>query len=193
MLHIEGMTARIVGALVEQDGDIAQRVLAAGCPHCGARLHAGHYGRKPRGISAAWEAYFGWRWSFCCSGDDCRRRATPPSVRFLGRKVYVGAVVVLAATAFLAMVVGGEHEGRTVRVPRRTVRRWRRWWTREVPATSFWHGLRGLLPPLFDVDALPASLLAALGGGSDEALCKLLRLVCPLSTQSAKASMAMGA
>jgi len=30
--------------------------------------------------------------SFCCDRDGCRKRVTPPSVRFLGRKVYLGAV-----------------------------------------------------------------------------------------------------
>ena len=38
-----------------------------------------------------------WRFSFCCSRDGCRKRKTPPSLRFLGRKVYVAAMVVLIA------------------------------------------------------------------------------------------------
>lgn len=32
--------------------------------------------------------------SLCCA--RCRKRRTPPSVRFLGRRVYLAAVVVLA-------------------------------------------------------------------------------------------------
>jgi len=35
--------------------------------------------------------------SFCCALDGCRSRATPPSLRFLGRKVYLAAIVVLIA------------------------------------------------------------------------------------------------
>jgi hypothetical protein len=35
------------------------------------------------------------RTSFCCHRDGCRERATPPSVVFLGRRVYAGAAVVL--------------------------------------------------------------------------------------------------
>ena len=35
------------------------------------------------------------RLSFCCDRDGCRKRTTPPSVRFLGRKVYLGAIVIL--------------------------------------------------------------------------------------------------
>ena len=35
------------------------------------------------------------RFSFCCDQEGCRRRHTPPSVRFLGRRVYGGLVAVL--------------------------------------------------------------------------------------------------
>jgi len=35
------------------------------------------------------------RYSFCCDQDDCRHRRTTESVRFLGRKVYAGLIVVL--------------------------------------------------------------------------------------------------
>jgi hypothetical protein len=37
------------------------------------------------------------RFSFCCAVDGCRSRATPPSLRFLGPKVYIAAIVVLIA------------------------------------------------------------------------------------------------
>ena len=35
------------------------------------------------------------RFSFCCAADGCRKRETPASLRFLGRKVFLGAMVVL--------------------------------------------------------------------------------------------------
>src|ERR1700726_3419348 len=53
----------------------------------------GHINRKPRG-GPQWDR----RYSFCCAEEDCRRRLTPESVRFLGRRVYAGLVVVLMAT-----------------------------------------------------------------------------------------------
>ncbi|HRZ54915.1 MAG TPA: hypothetical protein P5525_05600 [Candidatus Paceibacterota bacterium] len=37
------------------------------------------------------------RFSLCCGKEGCRRRNTPPSVRFLGRWVYAGLVVILVA------------------------------------------------------------------------------------------------
>ncbi len=58
---------------------------AKGCPGCEGPLHRGDYERKPRGalVAAASEA-FRVRHSLCCGW--CRRRALPPSVRFLGRR-----------------------------------------------------------------------------------------------------------
>jgi hypothetical protein len=82
--------------LVELDEAVTRRVAAERCPVCNGPLHRGDYDRKPRGalIAAAGEA-FARRFSLCCGREGCRKRATPPSVRFLGRRVYLGAVVIL--------------------------------------------------------------------------------------------------
>ena len=60
-----------------------------GCD-CGGKLHRADYERKARGVPQ-WDKCY----SFCCDQEDCRRRRTPESVRFLGRKVYAGLIVVL--------------------------------------------------------------------------------------------------
>ncbi len=74
--------------LIEIDEQIAQAVAARGCPRCGGRLHRGDYARKPRGGLIALEAEGeARRISLCCDREGCRKRALPPSVRFLGRKV----------------------------------------------------------------------------------------------------------
>jgi hypothetical protein len=70
-------------------------VQLVGCAVCGGKLHVAHYPRKPRGIRGSLDGSVKTRLSFCCATDGCRRRCTPPSVRFLGRKVYLGAVVIL--------------------------------------------------------------------------------------------------
>ena len=89
-----------------------------------------NYPRKPRGGLDTLGDEHARRLSFCCAVDGCRSRATPPSVRFLGPKVYSGAVVILAAAmqhgpskkrvAHLEVLLG---------IGRRTLVRWRRWWT----------------------------------------------------------------
>jgi hypothetical protein len=76
------------------DQDLAETTREKACP-CGGRLHRANYPRKPRGGPDDLPEPYRQRFSFCCERDGCRKRTTPPSVRFLGRKVYLGAVVIL--------------------------------------------------------------------------------------------------
>ena len=79
------------------------------------------------------------RLSFCCDRDGCRKRVTPPSVRFLGRMVYLGAVVIVIS----AMRQGPSP--RRVRelsarfgADRRTIARWQVFWREHFPPISAW-------------------------------------------------------
>ncbi len=165
------------------DADLAAQARAAGCAFCGGRLDVADYPRKPRGADGLDET-FAWRHSFCCAVEGCRRRRTPPSVRFLGRKVYLGAVVILAtalqqgpsklAVRKLATLIG---------IDRRTLVRWRRWWTTMFVTSRFWTSLRGRLASAIDEAALPTSLMARLTATADNAVLALLRLLAPVSTQ----------
>ncbi|XXX63876.1 hypothetical protein WME82_36210 [Sorangium sp. So ce128] len=86
------------------DRAIVRRVAASRCPACRGPLHAGNYPRKPRGALIAPEGEaFVVRFSFCCGREGCRRRATPPSLRFLGRRVYLGVVVIVASLVAQAL------------------------------------------------------------------------------------------
>jgi hypothetical protein len=60
------------------------------------------------------------RLSLCCS--QCRRRTTPPSVRFLGRRVYLAAVVVLVQRDAAPAVVASRSCGALIGVSRRSKR-----------------------------------------------------------------------
>jgi len=88
-------------ALLLFDRELAERYRIEGCG-CGGRLHRAAYYRKPRGGPFGLPEGFCVRESFCCCREGCRRRVTPPSLRFLGRRVYLAAVVVLVS----AMVQG---------------------------------------------------------------------------------------
>ena len=79
------------------DRDIAIAARRGRCPLCSSVLHSAQYRRKPRGRPAGLGEEHDWRFSFCCARDGCRTRRTPPSLRFLGRKVYLAAIVVLIA------------------------------------------------------------------------------------------------
>ena len=147
-------------SLEEFDRRISEAVAAEGCRHCGGPLHQGNYERKPRGgqLAEAGEA-FALRHSLCCGREGCRKRALPPSLRFLGRRVYLEAVVLLAsarAVALETLRLAREATG----VPARTLRRWHRWWTEAFPSSAIWTQLRAVFVPPPPVEAeLPQSLL----------------------------------
>jgi hypothetical protein len=103
MFHEIELGREFFEGLMAIDAAILARAGREACRFCGGPLHRGDYARKPRGgvVGAAAEA-FARRFSLCCGREGCRRRATPPSVRFLGRRVYVCAVVVVASVVALA-------------------------------------------------------------------------------------------
>jgi hypothetical protein len=165
------------------DQSIAEKVRERGC-ECGGVLHAAPYPRKPRGVRSALDDSYQSRLSFCCSQDGCRRRSTPASVRFLGRKVYLGVIVVL-----LTALHHGLTETRRRRlieeldVPLQTLWRWRCWWREQFVATRCWVALAGQLIPPIDADSLPGSLLERLTGRAlSERLVQLLVLISPVTT-----------
>jgi len=170
--------------LMAIDVTIVEQASQQPCPHCGGPLYRGDYPRKPRGGQIATSAE-GWmrRFSLCCGSEGCRRRATPPSVRFLGRRVYVGAVVIVAA-AVSWMMATASAAVRATGVPSRTTRRWLRWWRDSFPSTRPLVELSARLIPPIDRRQLPASLLERLAGDRPAAVSKLLSWMAPISTRS---------
>lgn len=151
-------------ALVQADARMAAAVAAEGCPYCRGPMHVANYERKPRGgVFAEAGEGFSLRHSLCCGRRGCRRRVLPPSLRFLGRRVYLEVVVLLAA-AWLQVAESMRAAARCTRVSARTLGRWRRWWREEVPRSKWWEELRSrLVPPAPDESDLPGALLTRLG------------------------------
>jgi hypothetical protein len=178
--HEPGFDVHFFALLEAIDLALAERVREARCPHCGGRLDRSDYARKPRGVELG-EAAPAWsrRLSLCCSREGCRRRATPPSVRFLGRRVYIEVVVLLACAHAQAAVPEPACE---LSVPRRTVRRWLTWWRTLFVASVLWRELRGRFAEPPDEGRLPSSLLARLPRSS--CLLTVARLLLPLTTGS---------
>jgi hypothetical protein len=156
-------------ALLSIDEELAAAACLAGCS-CGGVLHRADFPRKPRGGPAGLPPEYGRRLSFCCSREGCRKRVTPASVRFLGRKVYLHAVIILVAAL---------QQGATPRrlrelsqlldldLDRRTLARWRVFWQEQFPRTAFWKVSRGLLLPLVEAVSLPLELLQRFLHGRD--------------------------
>ena len=71
--------------LIAIDREIAEATRKKGCD-CGGALHQSNYPRSPFGLSAEFRIAYEERFSFCCA--DCRKRTTPSSVRFFGRRWY---------------------------------------------------------------------------------------------------------
>jgi hypothetical protein len=133
-----------------EDERVTSAVKSRGCPACGGRLDRADYPRKPRGgeVGVAGET-FDRRRSLCCARDGCRRRRTPASLVFMGRRVYLAITVVLATW----------REAATASPPRRTVRRWRAWFG-ALRNTGWWFGQRGRLwPPIEPQESLPGAIV----------------------------------
>lgn len=168
------------------DEDLAAEHRARGCAHCGAVLHSARYRRKPRGFPGRLNPEYGWRLSLCCAREGCRKRATPLSLRFLGRKVYLGAVVVLVSALRCGVTpTRMRYLEQRVGVNRRTVLRWRKWWCEELIATPFWRAACSRLMPPVEHTELPASLLERFAGATRDRLISVLRWIAPISTESA--------
>jgi hypothetical protein len=154
LLHEFRLDDEFLALLSRWDREIARVVAAGGCKRCEGPLHKANYQRKPRGgrFFEALDA-FTLRLSLCCG--HCRARSLPPSLLFLGRRVYIEAVVLIAcadpSTRDLVEATG---------VPDITLRRWRGWWRETFPVLPAWPVLRAqFAPPPPDEGMLPASLL----------------------------------
>ncbi len=204
MSHNPLSNASFLSFLEAADRELAESTrarLGGRCPEpgCQGRLHWANYPRKPRGWGA-------WpdldptgrvaRFSLCCSQDGCRRRVTPISVRFLGRKVYFGAIVVLASAIMDGL--SDRHLRwlrRLIQIDRRTLLRWRRWWQEEFAESPFWRAERARFPDPpkteGEADCLAHRLLGRFPGPLLDRLLRSLRFLAPITSGSAPESRAL--
>ncbi len=139
------------------DESIANKILASCCcQHCGGSLYRADFGRKVRGVDASTESDH--RVSFKCV--KCNKRLTPPSVRFLWRKVY----------ALCAIALYYEPQGFIPSQNKKTIGRWRAYWdivlSQDSPLMTI---IRGTLSVGFD-HTLELLILEFSQGGNDAAL-----------------------
>jgi hypothetical protein len=118
------------------------------------------------------------RLSFCCAQEGCRRRRTPVSVRFLGRRVYVGLVVVLVSAMHHGVSADRVQRLREkLGIDRRTLVRWRQWWLERFVRSVFWKGARAHLVPPVCERTLPWSLGLRFGIRRRDRLLDMLRFL----------------
>ncbi len=165
--------------LLQLDIELAAETRTAKCPHCGGTLHRANYPRKPRCCPDEALTDFESRFSFCC--NQCRKRTTPVSVRFLGRRVYLGWAVVLMSAGRTQSPPAMAQLSKTLHVPARTLQRWRQWWVEQFPLTLLWQARCARFMPPIDLVKLPASLIECFQGLADESLKRLLIFLSPLT------------
>ncbi len=180
MSHEMGLDDEIFARLHNLDVELTEAVRRGGCVYCGGRLDRADFPRKPRGLPESVEVLFERRFALCCSREGCRRRTLPPSVRFLGRRVYAAIAIVVACVA--------EATQRRWQEARR-VARWLGWWRDVFAHSAVVTGLRGRLATPLDVGALPGSLLERMGGADrGDRLVRLLALVAGARPPTARES-----
>jgi len=169
--------------LFEIDRDFADQLHFSQC-HCGGVLHRANYPRKPRGCPDEARGDYQFRFSFCCS--RCRRRTTAKSVRFLGRRVYLGLTVVLtsarAATNALTEKVADE-----LGVPISTLQRWRQWWKNDFSSTHLWQTECAQFALRITNTLFPANLLDDFkqrAANPSQALIDLLSFLAPMTVKA---------
>lgn len=162
------------------DEEFAAEIRRGRCGHCAGALHCADYPRKPRGCPASVMEDYSSRFSFTCG--RCEKRATPASVRFLGRRVYLAVVLMLVSPR-------GAAQGRALcelfTIPQRTLGRWRTWWIEDFLRTPFWQSRRERFAVVIDSARLPVSLLERFEAlVPADRMMQLLRFMSPLSTRA---------
>ena len=165
------------------DHEIIEKDKLQGCLFCGNKLHKANYPRSPAGLPSQFRHHYGERFSLCC--NTCRKRTTPSSVRFFGRRWFPAPLLMLISALML-----GINERRLLQVKRHfgitvsesTWKRWRRWWRESFQKTLFWQQAKGLVPIVIETNKFsPRALLDLLQGFLQEKMCLLLRFLLPLT------------
>ncbi len=169
--------------LLQVDTDLALQTQVDRCLHCPGVLDRADYPRSPFGLIAKLRDYYQSRISFCCR--DCRRRVTPASVRFFGRRFYVAPVFML-----ICLLQHGINERRLtqvrehfgIHVSESTWKRWRRWWRERFLQTKFWEIKRHLvITQLPERGTYPRALWHCFQGRFIDKFSQLLRFLAPLT------------
>ena len=166
--------------LTRIDEEFAAAIRRDRCHGCAGPLHVADYPRKPRGCPAAVREDYSWRLSFTCG--RCDARATSPSVRFAGRRVYLSVVLMLASPPGSS---SGQALCTLLSIPARTLQRWRTWWRVDFALTPFWQSVRERFMPPVVTEQLPPSLFARFDADEmTHRLAQALRFIAPLSTRA---------
>ena len=167
--------------LITIDRELAENERQKGCS-CGGTLHQASYPRSPLGLPVHLRTNYEDRFSFCC--NDCRKRTTPPSVRFFGRRRSPAPLLLLISALMLSI---NEHRLTQIKrhfgitVSESTWKRWRRWWREVFVDTAFWKQSRGLVPEPKKPVSMARRILSSFQGTIDNRMLLLLKFISPIT------------
>ena len=179
MCHNILNSAIFLETLHDYDVQSAQETQSKGCFYCKCPLDVANYPRKPRGIPTdiAQRHSLCRRLSFCCR--QCRKRHTPLSVIFLGRRVYLGAVIVLASALAQGLTPARSLKLQDLGLSRQTLHRWLDWWRNEFMRSPTWQHLQAHFPGMCRIPIAP--LIALQQPTLPEQIILWLRHIKPIS------------
>jgi hypothetical protein len=169
--------------LLEIDQELATETGRQPCPFCGGPLHQAHYPRKPRGGPDEIDDALCLRFSFCCGREGCRKRVTPESTRFLGRKVYFAPVILFLTNMFASLSLSEIISVLSLHgTNRRSLYRWQHWWRNEFAGSRVWRKLKGLFSPPPEPTGLPGQLLDRFSGCLVDRIASCLSFIAPIGS-----------
>ncbi len=176
-------SSELCSRLLHFDKELADRTREKGCPHCGGALHSANYPRQLKECGLPIDNTKITRLSFCCANDGCRRRVTPPSVRFFGRKRYIAIVMLLISTNLHKLTPRRVKELKSLAgVSYRTLCRWKAWWQKSFPVTRFWTYNKAFYLPPLNTDRLCYDLVEGFTANTKiTGMMRLLNFLSPLS------------
>lgn len=174
---------RLYNTLLKIDKELADEARGKGCPRCGGTLHSAKYPRKIKRSCFPIDGKNIIRFSFCCNTDGCRRRVTPRSVRFMGRRRYLSVVVVLHSALCHGLTQRRiEEVSKLVGVSLRTLSHWQTWWRETLPRTQFWQHAKAFLMSAWVPINLCRDLVEIFSAQNEQSgIVNLLQFISPMS------------
>jgi len=113
-------------------------------------------------------------------------------VRFLGRRVYAGLVIVLITAMIHGLKPARVRRIReALQIDSRTLKRWRQWWLDNFVRSSFWKAARARFMPPVCEHTLPWSLWLSFELEERDRLLAVLQFLSPMTTPAAWKELAM--
>lgn len=183
MSHRFLFNASFHSSLKTIDQEFVAKTKEKGCVDCGSELHQANYPRSPVGLPFQFRDAYRERFSFCCS--KCRKRVTPQSVRFFGRRWYPAALHILISILSVGiserrLIQVKQHFG--IAVSESTWKRWRRWFRERFLSTAFWQQAKGLVCISIEENKpFPRALFNVFQGDLTQRMNLLLQFLSPLT------------